>query len=255
MSQKTQIVFEDGKFQELTTTITEDRRTLALPAELIKAQQKSHNTVIKNVFKVSTFPSTLIVHSTGSCCYMIPLLGIPWKQYYIKKEEKGEVFPDKYRRPYFLTNGHQTPIHKDEVEKIDVVSTTLFGTNSPFRAFMALTFTSNGNIGSNYLFLSYNGELYVPPLPNIFSDGRICMGQTFDNYKSGGFVDHASIATWTLSSFSASIWGSHLLTQFSSEFCAIDKENVFAHTQYPEKTVKRLMKNAPAFLGKWTPSL
>lgn len=252
MSQK--IVFEDGKFVEITTT--ETRRAVALLPELFKAQQKPHSLLVRKILKISAYPADLVVHATGSRVYIIPLAKLPWKQYYSKKPESLYYFPSKQLVPLFQIQGPQTILDPAFKETHELKETTFFdrAAGSPFKAYLVLTFNTSGSPVQPYLFISYAGELYVPPLPNIYSDGRVCMGPTWDHDKTGPYgQDDASILTHLIQSFSTSTWNNHLVLDISRDFCALTEDRVPIMNLNPKEMVRHLTKNAPAFLGPWTP--
>lgn len=247
MAETTQLVFE-GNQLTLVTTIVEKRK-VALNETLLRVNQKPSTTIIPNVFKVATNPTTLISHSTGSEVYVTRLAFVPFKMVYRDTPKADPILGDIYE-PVFLPNGWQTTgLVGEKVQDLK-----LFGNSSSFTAWFATTYVPGQPVPSNcYLYLCHLRELFIPPLPNIFDDGRICMGEQWMNNKTGGYIDKASQILNALQSFSTSLWNSHLAFESKKLFCCINKDKYFVHDLQPGRFVKTLDIAGPAFLGSWTP--
>lgn len=115
--------------------------------------------------------------------------------------------------------------------------------------FVVLFNRETESIRSCYLYLYRDSELYHFPYPNLFSDGRICMGTVWDTNptpakdKLGNFL-HA------YASFFQSVCSSHLLTANFQKFFIRNLSGwVYPST---DQLARHLVSNGPAFMQGFT---
>lgn len=90
-----------------------------------------------------------------------------------------------------------------------------------FYSFFAVAFTPNSTTpGNAYLLHLKNGEFFKLPYPNIYDDGRICMGRSWENDKTGGFQ--------TLLDITAHSYNSFLTTSLNADLAKTNTRMVFS---------------------------
>lgn len=72
------------------------------------------------------------------------------------------------------------------------------------------TIPRGNRVRNCYMYLVHQNELYVLPYPNIFDDGRVCMGEEWDN-NSGKLGDLIKALISSYNSFYSSKMTDHLL--------------------------------------------
>lgn len=108
------------------------------------------------------------------------------------------------------------------------------------RCFFAFLFDLNEGAAfpnKPYLFQYYKKELFSLPYPNIYEDGRICMGPDWERNK-GRHKDVMSEFIAAHSSFHATVATEHLVSGYTYELFSVDLESKWIVPENPHRYLR-----------------
>lgn len=162
MPPTTEIILKEGKFWRRDTT----ERSLGNQDTLIASLAEDVPTMLKNVFMLGDSP-VHILSCKGSMVMITAVKKLPFKTWWMLQE-------DLTLRPVWLQSRGAVEINEPWI--VPSILSVLF----------VLKFNRTESINSAlvvdtpYLFAYMDGELRHLYYPNVFTDGRICMGREWD---------------------------------------------------------------------------
>ncbi len=103
-----------------------------------------------------------------------------------------------------------------------------------------------------YLLNHYKGSTHVIPYANLFTDGRLCMGNEWTNNKTGGFTNRIGMFHHAWASFNTAVMNNHLIHRNFDTIYAYDPVAKITEAQRdPGLLLTDMIEACPSFLTDW----
>lgn len=242
MSHKDEIIYRDGSFWKRSY----EEQEVVLSENVIKSSVKPQAYMVRSAFCVGKTPCDIMAMKDDSIVVGVPVTFIPWKQAYMKTRDSYG-----YRVPCLNSRGFAGTVSDTEVLDLKVFDRRIplaDGSHVQPWLFIPMMSCTPSNV---YCLLKYKGEMFLPPLVNIFTDGRMCMGPEWDNNRRNGMSDIAGVVTHAVHSWMSSIWNDHLKNPHCRRMTSVDEGGRFYYEMNPKEFANNLTPAAPAFLANW----